>query len=195
MMASYGANGTPGDDNTKIMVWPDSSIIHSGKPVFTPAGDDFYLHAGFGVRIDAVGKTISQKFASRYYSKAFPVVFILSEKASTCILEGADPRACDIVRDYSVIIGEESEASLIAGCDKFNVSLESLKGDEKKEFEINNVSLMSMLDRSVSAASRLNTIKTGDYVGAFSGLRLKMERDSLLKIASCGTTLLENKLK
>ena len=98
LMAVYDSANAEGEHTRRTMVWPDSALVRTGKPVFIPEGN-YYIHAGLGARIDAVGKTVAPKFAGRYYKEIFPVIFLLPEEASKTLAEGRDPKACDIVAD------------------------------------------------------------------------------------------------
>ena len=150
-----------------ILVWPDSVMIRSRKPLFLPDDGVYYIHEGIGARIDAVGKSIHKKFARRYYDEICAIAYILPESVSDCLIQKADPVACDIAADYTLICGDYIPA------------LET-------ETEINE---------AISIASCRNTLKTGDIVAIIFRERRKAERDSVLKISLRGNTLIENKLK
>lgn len=167
ILAAYESNIGAGPAGTKVVVWPDSVMIRSRKPLFLPDDGDYFLHRGLCVRIDAVGKSIAGRFAGRYYNEMAPMAFVLPAAVSDLLAEGNDPAACDIVADYSLICGDFIP-----------------KGGD-----------LAAIDAAIVEASRRNTLKTGDIVAILPPEREKAERDTVVKISLEGKTLLENKLK
>ena len=177
------------------MVWPDSTMVCSGKPVFIP-DYECYLHAGIGVKILNVGKSINKKFASRYYKEFTSMAFILPKDSSDAVSYYRNPYACNFVSDYSVICGdfipiEKSDGIATKVC----VNVEPLKDiSVGKQIQILNVNY-DILDEIISSASEANTLKTGDIVAFMMSERFNVNRDNLLKISINNNITLENKLK
>lgn len=197
LMSAYTANTESDEkDSLKFMVWPDSAIIRSGKPLFLPSEGIFYIHPAVGAMISAVGKSIGTKFAPRYYREVTALAFLLPEKVSDQLEEGADPKACDIVADYSVILGNPVNATEFAGpLTLLSKRLNPAEGEAFEETIFSDGSLLN-LDRAISLASERNTLKTGDVVAVISGPGIRAERNSLLKLTgNHNDILIENKLK
>lgn len=167
ILAAYESTTVEGPAGRKVLVWPDSVMIRSRKPLFLPDDGDYYIHKGLCVRIDAVGKTIAGRFAGRYYNEMAPMAFVLPAAVSDALAEGTDPAACDIVADYTLICGDFIPKS----------------GE------------LTEIDDAIATASRRNTLKTGDIVATLSPKREKAERETVIKISLEGKTLIENKLK
>ena len=180
---------------SKILVWPDSVMIDSGKPLFFPEGNDMLI-LGIGAKIDAVGKSIRPKFAHRYFKDIFPMAFILRQNVARQILIGEDPKACDIVSDYCIIHGT-SFVEDIPDLLKLHLSLSSLKIEEQSfKFDIEIKDTSGRINKAIASASTVNTLKTGDIVAFFSDFATLIEHDSLLRVASSNNNvLIENKLK
>lgn len=174
------------------MVWPDSAIIRSGKPVFLPEESDCFIHCGFGARISAVGKSIRPKFAPRYYTELFPVAYVLGRTASDALQKGECPLAKDIVTDYSVITGEPVE---MIGQNTAEASLTSLATRELTD-RLNISANFSVINNLIAIASERNTLKTGDIVASISSERMAARRDTLLRLMiEPEKYSIENKLK
>ena len=190
----YKAEKSRTDDGLNIMVWPDSAMIRTGKPVFIPDGE-YKSIIGLGARITAVGKTILPKFAHRYYEDMVPVVFFLPTAAADKIAIGHDPEACDIVEDYSVICGdpfvaERKEVTIQA---QISSLLEDADAGQTLNFKLDDI--QDCIDQAIASASKKNTLKTGDLVVRILRVWEKPTPDCILKIKIDNTFLLENKLK
>lgn len=190
IIAVYGSERVQADA-MKIMVWPDSVMIRSGKPLFLPESGEYGIKWGIGVRIDAVGKSIRPKFADRYYSEIAPLAFILPLKVINCLEDGGDPLASDIVADYTIICGDFIQPF----AESFPVEIRE-EGITLQSHHVEIRDLSAILASAVSAASRQNTLKTGDIVGILLPGSFNAEYDSILKINFDGESpLLVNKLK
>lgn len=169
IIAVYDSIGPDGTTKNKILVWPDSVMIKSRKPLFLPDDGEYYLHRGLCARIDAVGKSIKSKFAQRYYKEVAPMVYVLPASVSDLLVQKKDPNACDIVADYSLICGDFINAEE-ADC-------------------------REAIDHVIPTASERNTLKTGDIVATIDLEREPAKSDTTIKISLAGKTLLENKIK
>lgn len=196
IMAAYNSGNQEDGMELKTMTWPDSAMILSGKPLFLPEDEGLTIMFGIGARITAVGKSIKPKFAHRYYNELAPMAFILKTPVAEALKKGADPKACDIMADYTVICGEAVEASEASGSSVFNATLSPLKGGENAVASFNADNTQQLLAGAISKASELNTVKTGDIVGRIFDIGIKAKTDSLLKVEAFGReALIENKLK
>lgn len=196
LMASYISNDhETGGSALKMLTWPDSSLIRSGKPVFLDYKNRMMLHPGLGVRIKNVGKSIKAKFAERYYEELIPLIFILKGETSERIAHEEDPKACDLIADYSIIVGETlrgvSENKMTV-----KINMQSLYDNEEASCMIGIDNPKQVIASTIEEASKENTLKTGDIVGFLFPERLKAERDTLLTVVINDTeNHIENKLK
>lgn len=195
LMASYTSRGTEGQpDSLKMMVWPDSAIIKTGKPLFLSDEFNVRVHPGIGVKITGVGKSIASRFARKYYDEVFPLAFILPEKISGQLERGENPIACEYVADFSVITGNPVSSEKSLSQHKFEISLRSLmESNISVENDFN--SDIQIIDQSIEEASRHNTLKTGDIVGFISPSGFDASANTLLSVKFDDDILIENKLK
>lgn len=188
----YAPKPSDRPEEKKILVWPDSALVRSGKPVFL-SDDDLFILPGLCVRIDAVGKSIRPKFAYKYFSETAPMGVILSRSSSDKISAGEDPACNDIVADYSLICGDfTSEIDF-----PLSVSMQMEDFGTNQKEQLTSEIPQGMIADSIAAASLRNTLKTGDIVGFILPGRMKASRDRLLRMnfENSTTYLIENKLK
>lgn len=198
-IAAYKSDTNGNLTGNEILVWPDSAITASGKPVFLPEEDGYKFQVGLGAKISAVGKTIKRKFAGRYYSEIFPVAVFLTPRAAKAISEGEDPKGCDLVSDYSVVCGNPmarpgGECSL-----EMDLELSPLAyGTDEGETLSNEIRVSGWeecIGRAIGTASIRNTLKTGDTVAILLPQTYPAKPDCLLTVSMAGHKLIENKLK
>ena len=187
----------------KTMVWPDSSMVLSRKPVFMRDDESSHLVLGFGVRITGVGKSIRKKFARKYYSEIAPLVLIGDSSLADKIKQNIDPLACDIVSDFSIISGDSMSADDFGGSEgMLNVSVKlspiypsnTFEG-YSEEINIDSKNVLSEIDDAIEKGSERNTLKTGDIVGYLTSRIFPSVVDSVLRISVNSKLLVENKLK
>lgn len=196
LIAAYTSNS--GDSGLKCLVWPDSAIIRSGKPVFLPEDTSVHIHLGIGALIKSVGKSIEPKFALRYYDNVAPMAFLLPEGVSDKLAQCSDPLASDIVADYSIVEGNSFETIDLAQDIMIKATVKSLRNPEEPEHEKYFVQKdwKTRLGEAISAASRRNTLKTGDIVAILGRDRIDAEFDTLIRVApTSGSILIETKIK
>lgn len=199
IIAGYPSISENGSFVTKVMVWPDSVLIKSGKPVFIPENGNYDIFWGVGAKITSVGKSIRKKFAGRYYNEVAPVAFLLNKEASSKLQVKHDPSACDIVEDYSVICGDFIPSDELKGNCKLKVSMRSLDSQELSGTDCFEEATLKDVDDTLNevmeTASKRNTIKTGDLVACFLDGHFSAKTDTVLSIGINHRILLENKLK
>lgn len=202
IVVAYKAGESGNNTGMNILVWPDSAMIRSGKPLFVPDGE-MRIHPGLVTRINAVGKSIRHKFADRYFCEVAPAAFLLPLPASNRVSEELDPYACDIAADYTVVCGDfipseevfQHEGDL-SEC-SLTLSLADLISRGEKTAECINVINVpdSLLRDAIVAASERNTLKTGDLAGFIFRDSCKATPETLLTVTVDGKQLLKNKLK
>lgn len=158
---------------------PDSTVIKSGKPFFLPEPENGYeALLSVAIRIDRLGKSIREKFASRYYSMAAPVVNVVNRPLLDELRGKGLPWDEAVAFDGSCWLGDFIEcASLLHD----GSSLRMYSGEDEVAVW-RPESLAMRVDRLIERVSIVNTLKTGDIV-VFgfppAGYRLKIG-DSLL---------------
>lgn len=181
-----------------ILVWPDSALIRSGKPVFLP-DENLKFHVGFVARMDGVGKTIKSRFAGKYYSSVAPALFFLPSRASERLHNKMHPYACDIVADFVVVCGDFIDKSELQTDSKDTVIRLENKDLESSSVIKDETSVLSFIGKriedSIEEASIRNTLKTGDLAGFILSDSYDAVPDSLIKIMVNNKLLIENKLK
>ena len=198
IVIAYEANETTSQTGMNILVWPDSAMIRSGKPLFIPDGE-MYLLPGFVARINSVGKSIRYKFAQRYYDEIAPAAFILPRSAATRIEDRQDPTANDIAADYSIICGDFTEcARLYAKPEGIRLDIEmarlgSSENVTSESLHIEN--LEEIINQALVTASVRNTVKTGDLTGFIFDKSFSVVPDTRLTMKIDGKVLMKNNLK
>lgn len=180
-----------------VLCWPDSATVKSGKPVFIPDCHDSCIFAALGVKVKAVGKSIKSRFAPRYYNDVLPLAFIINSFNAEKIKSGLFPAANNLVADYSVICGDSINADSLQEYATIGTELSPLAamGSEEKRMKISKRCRIDLINEAICAASRDNTLKTGDFVAFILPEYFQASRNTLLKISLNGQTLIENKLK
>lgn len=97
----------PHKPGSGVLVWPDSVMVRSGKPVFIPSEDEeFNIFEGFCVKINRLGKSIDPRFANQYFAEAAPIAFIANADTTASLLNGVCPDADKIMFDSCLIVGD-----------------------------------------------------------------------------------------
>lgn len=200
IMAAYKSGSSPNRSGREILIWPDSAMILSRKPLFLPERDNFVMTA-VGARITGVGKSIREKFAGRYYSEMAPMAFILGRDTADCISREESPRGCDFVTDYSVVCGDFISKTEIGHEAGMHVSVSPLGFTEPQDPAPYSATItirepLHGIDEAIADASVRNTLKTGDIVAYLTGTILTATPETLLTLTfDTHKPLLETKFK
>lgn len=198
IVIAYKANESTSQTGMNILVWPDSAMIRSGKPLFIPTGE-MSLLPGFVARIISVGKSIRYKFAQRYYHEIAPAAFILPPRSAIRIEDHLDPTANEIAADYSIICGDFSEcAHLYANPEGIRLDIEmaqlvSTENVISESLHIEN--LEEIINKALVTAAVRNTVKTGDLTGFIFDKSFSVVPDTRLTMKIDGKVLMKNNLK
>lgn len=200
VIAAYESADSRNHDRLDIIVWPDSALVRTGKPVFIPEERGYCLLTGLGARISAVGKSIEPKFSKKYFVEIAPLAFVLPNEAAGNIIRKETPRAGDFVADYSVICGDfiSVDPSGYESGLEIKINISSLLNEENLGptcMILNIDNYLSLIYEAISLASKKNTLKTGDIVSSILPYEFEAATDSLLSISFNNNILLENKLK
>lgn len=196
IIAAYKSSGREEPGRLNTMIWPDSAMIRSGKPLFVRDDTTCRIIPGIAAAVKSVGKTIRPKFASRYYDEVAPICFILPLNVAREIEKESDPKACNIVADYSIICGDFIPKETLDENLELSLSSSTLSGESLINETLYFPNWEATLADAISAASRLNTLKTGDILATIAPLSIEARRDTLLR-ATFGDAapLIENKIK
>lgn len=166
----------------------DSAITNTGKPFYLP--DDYgtvSVSIGMAVRIDRIGKSISPKFASRYYHSIAPVLhFRMSELEEKLRSEGL-PADASRNFDRSLFVGEFRPLSEISDLFLTHNGVEVAKYDTKKQ--------ILCVDELISGISRLNTMKMGDFIVPGLSVQFTIKEGDILEVKDKDNTLFYVKVK
>lgn len=192
----YLSNKDEAATRGNTLVWPDSAMVRSGKPLFLPDSSPQAISIGFGAVITGVGKTIQPKFASRYFDSLMPMAFRLNKADSLMISQGISPLASGFVEDFSVLVGNPTAVTGLEAILELRISL----SDRNENPIFNDFTKiddwMLKMHEAIAAASVRNTLKTGDIVAFISDTSLAVHPENRLRV-SFGDTgpLLDIKFK
>lgn len=166
----------------------DSSVINSGKPFFIPENSDSTeVCLSPAVKIIRLGKTIANKFASRYYNAIAPCLhFRISDLYENLIRKGlsTDPA---VSFDRSFMTGDFIP---IPSSEPIYFSL-WLNNELRTEY----IFEASETDEAITMISRHNTLKTGDLLIAKSSPYFKIKSGDFLEIKNHKDRLFHCKIK
>ena len=178
-MAMYEEKG-----GRHLLTWPDSAAVKSGKPVFLAQEEGMVCFPGIAAKIIAVGKSISAKFAGRYYDEVIPICYLADANTAARLRAGEDPLACEIMSDFCLVAGNALEKSRLS-------DIRYQAGNQRTDFSWQ----LALIDEAIGEASRRNTLKTGDIAGAIAKDGIDIQPEMWLTASLGGTILIENKLK
>ena len=135
----------------------DSAVTNTGKPFYQPEGlGKVSVSLCPAVRMARLGKSISPKFASRYYSELAPALHFRLPQYWQQLQEANLSTDAAVNFDRSLFVGDALELT------RFEELILLLNGKEKSKWEITK--LRKSIDQILSEISMLNTIKMGDMI-------------------------------
>lgn len=138
---------------------PDSSIVRTDNPWFIPDFDtEFQLLPAIAVRIDRLGKSISPKFARRYYNEATLCLTAVAANTLVRLRSHGLPWDKAVSFDKSCMMGTFIPKDKLIQDTSLRFCL------EEKTIIPDFSGFVSNIDEIISAVSADNTIKTGDIV-------------------------------
>lgn len=141
---------------------PDSALVISNRPFFYPDfSKDVHHELEVVIRIDRLGRSIEEKFASRYFSEvALGVDFTARDLQSEMKKKGL-PWEIAKGFDYSAPVSEFVPVSKFKDIHDLSFRLD-LNGNTVQD---GNTSLMIFsFEKIISYVSRFMTLKTGDLI-------------------------------
>jgi len=153
------ANEKP--DSPVVFLKPDSAILPRKNPFFIPPfSNDIHYEVEVLVKINKVGKHISEKFAHKYYDEiGLGIDFTARDVQEKCKEKGL-PWEKAKAFDGSAVLGE------FYAKEQFN--LDNLKFQLKKNKELvqdgNTNGMLWKIDELISYVSQYFTLKKGDII-------------------------------
>lgn len=157
-----------GDESTREepiwTVMSPSAILQGGNPYFVPDFDSlFEARPALAIRIGKLGKGIAPRFAHRYIDGVAPASMMIARNLLDNLQKVGLPWAKAISYDRSLAVGQFANLpieEISSAC----VSLDIINGDDLRSFKCNGSDLQFSIEEIISALSRDNALKTGDYI-------------------------------
>ncbi len=173
-------------DDTDLPGWyvmPDSCILRTGNPVFLPSPPvRWHARLSAAVKISRLGKSISAKFAPRYYSE-MTLAVVLSDDALAARLAAAGlPTAPAYIFDRACILGDFADLESLDINDTFTLT----DGENAITWKVDE--LRRTIDQNISLISKDNILKIGDiFIAGVTDNYLTLNSDTHLRAYSSGT--------
>lgn len=153
-----------------IFMKPDSAILRKNRPFYIPSfSQNLHHEVELVLKIDHVGKNISKKYASRYYSSVGIGIDFTARDLQDKLKEKGLPWEIAKAFDFSAAIGETFLP--LSDFDPTNIPFRlEINGETRQS---GNSGLMIFpFDQLISSISKYFTLKTGDliYTGTPSGV-------------------------
>ncbi len=173
---------------------PESSLNREGKPFFVPDfASRFDYETEIVVRINRLGKNISERFAHRYYNEVtVGIDFTARDLQEKLRSEGLPWDLCKGF-DGAASIGEFVNKSELPDIQNLNFHLDVDGQTVQKGW---TGDMMFTVDQIISYVSRFFTLKTGDLI--FTGTPVgvgPVHENQLLEAYLEGKKVLEQKVK
>lgn len=155
--------------NPTLFMKPDSAILKDGKPFFIPDfSNQIEYETEIVVRIDRLGKNISEKFAPRYYNALTVGIDFTARDLQTELRQKGQPWEISKAFDNSAVLGEFIPTE---NMDMSNIRFHMDLNGETKQTGCTAEMLFS-INKIVSYCSQFFTLKKGDliFTGTPSGV-------------------------
>lgn len=168
--------------NPVIFLKPDSAILLKNQPFFIPPfSNDIHYEVEILVKINKVGKHISQKFAHTYYDEiGLGIDFTARDIQDECKEKGL-PWEKAKAFDGSAVIGQFFPKESLG--DLNNLSFKLQKNDTIVQ-DGNTDAMLWKIDELIAYVSQFFTLKKGDilFTGTPAGVGKVFENDVLVGI-------------
>ena len=145
-----------------IFLKPDTALLPKSMPFFYPSfSKDVHYEAELVVKIDRVGKNISQKFAHKYYSElTVGIDFTARDLQQECKQKGL-PWEKAKAFDGSAPVGRFIPKENFQNLNDLNFSLK-VNGENKQQG--NTANMLFSIDAIIAYISQFFTLKIGDLI-------------------------------
>lgn len=163
-----------------IFMKPDSALLKKNKPFYIPNfSDEIHYETELIVKIDRLGKNISEKFASRYYSTIGLGIDFTARDLQRDLRSKGNPWELCKAFDGSAVISEFSPIKDFGEIDNLNFHL-SIDGNTVQKG--NTADMIFNVNQIIAYVSKFFTLKIGDII--FTGTPVgvgKVAVDNLLE--------------
>ncbi|MGL4333089.1 MAG: fumarylacetoacetate hydrolase family protein [Bacteroidales bacterium] len=155
--------------NPTLFMKPDSAILKDGKPFFIPDfSNQIEYETEIVIRIDRLGKNISEKFAPRYYNAVTVGIDFTARDLQTALRQKGQPWEISKAFDNSAVLGEFIPTE---NMDMNNITFYMNLNGETKQTGCTAEMIFS-INKIVAYCSQFFTLKKGDliFTGTPSGV-------------------------
>ena len=171
-------------ENGTEPVWfmkPDTALLRNNDPFYIPAfSQEVHYECELVVRINRVGRAISERFAHRYYDEVgLGIDFTARDLQRQAIAEGLPWERCKAF-DHSAALSPQFVplAELGGDVQKLHFSLE-INGEERQKGDTSE--MIHTVDSLIAAVSQYVTLRMGDllFTGTPAGVGAVKPGDNL----------------
>lgn len=145
-----------------IFMKPDSALLKDGKPFFIPDfSDEIHYETELVVRINRLGKNISERFAHRYYDAVTVGVDFTARDLQRKLRAAGNPWEISKGFDNSAVIGSFIPVDKFKDIQNLNFSLAI---DEQTVQYGNTADMLFKVDEIIAWISKFFTLKIGDLL-------------------------------
>lgn len=159
-----------------LFMKPDSALLKDNKPFFIPDfSENIHHELEIVVRINRLGKNISERFAHRYYDEVTVGIDFTARDLQSELKEKGLPWEISKGFDNSAAVGEFIlKGDFPQGINNLNFSLSKNNETVQKG---NTSDMIHPIDKIIAYASRFFTLKIGDII--FTGTPAGVGRISI----------------
>lgn len=141
---------------------PDTALLIRNRPFFIPDfTQELHYEVEIVVKINKLGKNISEKFAHTYYEEiGVGIDFTARDLQRNCIEKGLPWEMCKGF-DYSAVINKFLKKEELGDLQNIDFRLEQ---NGKVVQQGNSRDMIFSIDKLISYVSKFMTLKTGDYL-------------------------------
>lgn len=145
-----------------IFMKPDSALLRKNKPFFIPKfSDEIHYETELIVKIDRLGKNISEKFASRYYSTIGLGIDFTARDLQRKLRPIGNPWEISKAFDGSAVVSEFYPINDFGELNNLNFHLDI---DGKTVQKGNTSDMIFTINQIIAYVSRFFTLKIGDII-------------------------------
>lgn len=148
--------------NPVVFMKPDTSLIRNGNPFFKPDfSDEIHYETELVVKINRLGKNISEQFAHRYYDEITVGIDFTARDLQLKQKQAGLPWEIAKSFDYSAPIGDFISKETLGDINNINFYLD-INGNRAQQG--NSGDMIYPIDKIIAYISRFFTIKIGDLI-------------------------------
>lgn len=145
-----------------VFMKPDSALLKSNKPFYLPDfSSELHYETELIVKINRLGKNISNKFASRYYTEIGLGVDFTARDIQRRLKAGGYPWELAKAFDQSAVIGNFIPVAELGDVQQIDFHLD-LNGETVQKG--NSRDMIFPIDELIAYTSRFFTLKIGDIL-------------------------------